>query len=375
MFELIVAHVLRALAVASVSLLAFPACAQIRVGQTTGFTGVSAAAVKETSAGAALWLDAVNARGGVNGQRIELISLDDRSDPKIAAANARTLIEQQQVVALFLSRGTPTTEAVIPILDQLGVALIAPSTGAMVLHTPTKLHVFNVRTPYQLEAAKAIPQLASMGITRVGVLQTNDDFGRDTLLGAQRGFAASKLQPVFIEPFERTKPDFTAIAARVARDNVQAVLVLGSGSAVEAAMKAVRAAGSKAQLVALSNTASAGLVTNLGVNARGLIVTQVFPSERSMATPMVKQANDLLQAKSQGAQLSPAMLEGFAAAKVLVEALRRAGKGPTSSSVQHALEDLHFDLGGIAIAYGPGHHSGLESSALSIIDANGRFQR
>jgi ABC-type branched-subunit amino acid transport system substrate-binding protein len=352
-----------------------PTTAQIRVGQTTGFTGVSAAAVKETSAGAALWLDAVNAKGGVNGQKVELIALDDKSDPKVAASNARILIEQKNVVALFLTRGTPTTEAIIPVLDQYGVALIAPSTGAMVLHAPIKPHVFNVRTPYQLEAAKAIPQLASMGITRVGVLQTNDDFGRDTMLGAQRGFATCKLQPVFVETFERIKPDFKAIAARVARENLQAVLILGSGSAVEAAMSAIRAAGSKAQIVALSNTASAGLVTNLGVNARGVIVTQVFPSERSIAVPMIKQANDLLQAKSKGAELSPAMLEGFAGAKVLVEALRRAGKNPSRESVQRALEDLHFDLGGLSIAYSPTHHTGLESSSLSIIDAKGRFQR
>ena len=369
------ASAVRALVFASLVSLVLPACAQIRIGQTTGFTGVSAAAVKETSVGAALWLDAVNGRGGVYGQRIELISMDDGSDPKTAAANARTLIERQQVIAMFLSRGTPTTEAVIPILDQFGVPLVAPSTGAMVLHSPTKLHVFNVRTPYQLEAAKAIPQLASMGITRVGVLQTNDDFGRDTLLGAQRGFAASKLQPVFVETFERIKPDFAAVASRVAHDGVQAVLVLGSGSAVEAAMKAVRATGSKAQLVTLSNAASAGLVSDLGANARGLIVTQVFPSERALSVPMVKQANDLLQASSPGAQLSPAMLEGFAAAKVLVEALRRAGKAPTSASLQHALEELRFDLGGVSIAYSPGRHTGLESSALSIIDANGRFQR
>jgi ABC-type branched-subunit amino acid transport system substrate-binding protein len=285
------------------------------------------------------------------------------------------LIEQHKVVALFLTRGTPTTEAVIPILDEYGVPLIAPSTGAMVLHNPPKLHVFNVRTPYQLEAAKAIPQLASMGITRVGVLQTNDDFGKDTLVGAQRGFAASRLQPVFVETFERIKPDFRSIAARVAHENLQAVLMLGSGSAVESAMSAIRAAGSKAQLVALSNTASAGLVANLGANARGLIVTQVFPSERSMGVPMVRQANDLLQARSRGAELSPAMLEGFAAAKVLVEALRRAGKNPTSDSLQRALDDLHMDLGGISIAYGPTHHTGLDTSALSIVDANGRFQR
>lgn len=375
MHDSFVANVARAFVFMSTAMLAVPASSQILVGQTTGFTGVSAAAVKETSAGAALWLDAVNARGGVNGQAIELVALDDRSDPRIAADNARVLIEERHVVALFLTRGTPTTEAIIPILDQSGVPLVAPSTGAMVLHAPTKKHVFNVRTPYQLEAAKAIPQLASMGITRVGVLQTNDDFGRDTILGAQRGFEASRLQAVFVETFERIKPDFSAIASRVARENLQAVLILGSGSAVEAAMTAIRAAGSKAQVVALSNTASAGLVADLGANARGLIVTQVFPSERSMSVPMVKQANDLLQARSKGARLSPAMLEGFAAAKVLVEALRRAGRNPNSESVQHALEDLHVDIGGLTIAYGPSHHTGLDSSALSIVDAQGRFQR
>ncbi len=375
MHRQVVARIAHVFLFAWLTLPALPASAQIRIGQTTGFTGVSAAAVKETSAGAALWLDAVNARGGVNGQRIELVALDDKSDPKLAAANARTLIEQDKVIALFLTRGTPTTEAVIPVLDEFGVPLIAPSTGAMVLHSPTKLHVFNVRTPYQLEAAKAIPQLVSMGITRVGVLQTNDDFGKDTMIGAQRGFAASHLQPVFVETFERIKPDFKGIAARVARENLQAALILGSGSAVESAMSAIRATGSKAQLVALSNTASAGLITNLGDNARGLIVTQVFPSERSMGVPMVKQANDLLQARSKGAELSPAMLEGFAGAKVLVEALRRAGKNPTSEGVQHALEDLHMDLGGISIAYSPSHHTGLDTSSLSIVDANGHFRR
>ena len=140
-------------------------------------------------------------------------------------------------------------------------------------------------------------------------------------------------------------------------------------------MTAIRAAGSKAQVVALSNTASAGLIVNLGANARGLIVTQVFPGERDMSVPMVKQAAELLQAKGKGPELSPAMLEGFAAAKVLVEALRRAGKNPTRESVQRALDDLHVDLGGLAIAYSPTHHTGLESSSLSIVDAEGRFLR
>ena len=75
--------------------------AQIVVGQTAGFTGTVAATVKESSEGARLYIDAVNARGGVNGQKIDLVSLDDQFDPKRAAANARTLIVDRRAVALF----------------------------------------------------------------------------------------------------------------------------------------------------------------------------------------------------------------------------------------------------------------------------------
>ncbi|MDO9089534.1 MAG: ABC transporter substrate-binding protein, partial [Burkholderiaceae bacterium] len=104
--------------------------AQILIGQTAGFSGAVAAGVKETTDGAKLYIDAVNAKGGIAGQKIELISLDDKLDPKLAAENARKLIEEQNVVALFLNRGTPHSEAIIPLLDKHGIPLIAPSTGA-----------------------------------------------------------------------------------------------------------------------------------------------------------------------------------------------------------------------------------------------------
>ena len=67
--------------------------AQILIGQTAGFTGPVGAGVKETTDGAKLYIDAINAKGGVNGQKIELVSLDDKFDPKLSVENARTLIE------------------------------------------------------------------------------------------------------------------------------------------------------------------------------------------------------------------------------------------------------------------------------------------
>ena len=160
--------------------------AQIRVGQTAGFTGTVGPGVKETTLGAQLLINAVNSRGGIHGQKIELISLDDKFDPKLAAANAQQLIEAEEVLVLFLNRGTPHTEAIIPLLDKHGVALVAPSTGAMLLHQPVKKHVFNVRATYQREAEKAVQHLASVGIQRISLVQVDDSFGADAVAGARR---------------------------------------------------------------------------------------------------------------------------------------------------------------------------------------------
>lgn len=256
--------------------------AQILIGQTAGFTGAVGAGVKETTDGAKLYIDSINARGGVNGQKIELISLDDKFEPKLAAENARQLIEEKNVVALFLTRGTPHTEAIIPLLDKYSVPLIGPSTGAMVLHKPVKKQVFNVRATYQREAEKAVSHLSSMGITRIGIIYADDSFGADGVAGAQKGLAAAKLQPAVLEKFNRSKPDFGPIAPKILQSNAQAVIMVASGQAVVDGTKAFRAAGSAAQIVTLSNNASSGFIKSLGDNARGVIVTQVFPYELSL---------------------------------------------------------------------------------------------
>ena len=322
-----------------------------------------------------LYLDAVNAKGGVNGQKIELVSLDDKFDPKLAGENARKLIEEQNVLAMFLTRGTPHTEAMIPLLEKNGVALIGPSTGAMVLHQPVRKYIFNVRATYQREAEKAITHLASMGISRVALVYADDSFGADAIQGAQKGLAAAKLTAVVSEKVDRAKPDFAPIAAKVAKADAQAVLMVASGSAVVDATNALRTVGSAAQIVTLSNNASSGFIKSLGANARGVIVTQVFPNERAVTYPMVKEAQEL--AKTKGlTEISPAMLEGFAAAKVLVEGLKRAGPKPTRDKIQTALESIKkLDLGGLEVNFSSEDHTGLDFADLSIIGTDGRFRR
>lgn len=117
---------------------------------------------------------------------------------------------------------------------------------------------------------------------------------------------------------------------------------------------------------------------SLCANATGSIGTQVLPSEHSLAAAIVREAGDLAKAKGLEG-LSPAMLEGYAAAKVLVAGLQRAGVNPTRARLRDALKGLKglkkLDLGGMEMGYGPNDHTGLEFVDLSIIGESGRFRR
>jgi ABC-type branched-subunit amino acid transport system substrate-binding protein len=371
----------RAIARALVLALAFGAAtgaarAEILIGQTAGFSGPVAAGVGETTAGARLWIDHVNAEGGIHGERITLVSLDDRFDPALAAANAKELITAKKVTAMFLTRGTPHTQAILPLLSQYGVPLVAPSSGAMVLHKPVNPWVFNVRASYRHEANRAIHHLKLVGLTQIGIAQVDDSFGADAVQGALEAFRQVGGEPSFVEKFSREKPDFAALAKTAAGRRPQAVLFIGTGNAVADGARALRAAGSTAQIVTLSNNASDGFIKGMGENAEGTIVAQVFPYERSLGSPLVKEARGLARAATGEDRVTPAMLEGYAGAKVLVEGLRRAGPHPTREKLRDALETLHpYDIGGLEVTFSPTDHTGLHYTDLSIIGSTGRFVR
>ena len=351
--------------------------ADILIGQTAGFTGQVAASVKELTLGAKLYIDHVNAAGGVNGQKIDLQSLDDGFDPKRAAANAQTLIDKG-AVALFLTRGTPHTQAVMPLLDKAQVPLVAPSTGAMLLHKPVHPYVFNVRSTYQREAERAVQLLLEMGNTRIALVQVNDTFGADGVAGAMTGFNDRKMKPVAHFTYEREKPDIAGVVKQLIAADPQVVLLVASQQITADTINALRAAGSRILGATLSNNASNGFVQLLGQNAAGVIVSQVFPSERSTNLAMVRELTDLVKAKpaESGGLVTPAMMEGFASAKVLVEGLKRAGKEANRASLLRALNNMsRYDLGGMELNFSATDHTGTNYADIAIIDPRGRFLR
>ncbi|SCU74248.1 ABC-type transporter, periplasmic component [Cupriavidus necator] len=346
----------------------------IRIGQSAGVTGPVAGSVREQIAGAQVYLRTINASGGVAGRRIELVTHDDGFDAKRTPDNVRKLIDEDKVFALFMVRGTPQNESILPIIAAQKVPLVAPLTGAITLHRPVNRYVFNVRAKYQDEVARAINHLATSGMSRIGIFYANDGFGRDVLEGYSAALQARGVQPAATASFARPMGDITQSVAAMNKANPQAVLVIGSGSEAARIIRELRRAGSEAQFVTLSNNAADSFIRELGNDARGLIITQVVPGTNSSQMTLASEYRSL--AKQQGVEPSNAGMEGFMSAKVLVEGLRRAGPDLTRERLVTALEGMRdYDLGGILISYSAERHTGSSFVEMSIVSSTGKLIR
>lgn len=347
---------------------------EIVIGQVNGFTGPAAGPVKELAAGADLYVEWVNANGGVNGRKIRLEKVDDTFDPKKSGEVARMLIKDKGVFALFLTRGTPHTEAILAVAKEAGVPMIAPSTGAMLLHTPVNPLVFNVRSTYQAEAERAIVQLAGQGIKKVAVIHVDDSFGKDGLAGYEKGFKATNKQPLGVFKFDRATSDVKEAVAKALALEPEAIVTAGSAKAISNIVKEARGKGSNVSIITLSNNSAQSFIKDLGEFAHGVIVMQVFPNPATQTSPLSMEIQRLA-ANKKDFPLSHAAVEGFVAAKVLVEGLKRAGKNPTRASFMTALESIKdYDLGGgLKVGYSPNDRTGLSFVESSIINKKGTF--
>ncbi|SFC74425.1 ABC transporter substrate-binding protein [Collimonas sp. OK412] len=346
----------------------------ILIGQTIGVTGTVAGPVKEMLEGANAYFTSVNANGGVNGRKIKLITLDDKFDPALAASNAAKLIKNEHVFALFQSRGTPHTQAIMPVLEANHVPLIAPSTGASVFHNPVNPLIFNVRAKYQTEIGKAVEYFIFAGVKSIGLLHVDDTFGQDGLAGFNSAMKAHSLPSAVIISFARDNPDYKTTAANVIKAKPAALIIVSSSKNTIDVIKEIRAQGSKLQIMTLSNNSSESFIRELGSARSGIILGQITPPPDLVSTRLGQEFE--AAAKKTHATASYAAMEGFVSAKVLVEGLRRAGSNLTRDRFLHALESIrHEDLGGLMITYTAQNHTGSEFVEFTMIGKDGRYVR
>jgi branched-chain amino acid transport system substrate-binding protein len=347
---------------------------EILIGQTVPLSGTLKASSAEMIVGAQLYLDSVNAKGGVRGRKIKLVQIDDGSDAKRSAENTKKLIADG-VLAIFLPRGTSNAELMAKVTEEAGVAMVGPSTGANSLHEPPMRTVFNVRSKYQAELIKSMQLLVTQGHKKFAYFGTTDTFGKEVKTAFDKAIKDLNLTVTGVELVDNRDPkvDVGPPIDRLLAGNPAVVIVQINLTTGARAIVHAKATGKPVQMVALSNVALKGFVTALGDSGRGVMVSQVFPSATVLNTPFGRIVNKLVT-DSGVSDASPGHAEGVAAAMVLVEGLRRAGASPTRDSVISGLEAIQgFDLGGVSISYGPNDRTGSDFLELSIIDKRGRF--
>jgi ABC-type branched-subunit amino acid transport system substrate-binding protein len=149
-----------------------------------------------------------------------------------------------------------------------------------------------------------------------------------------------------------------------------------SPSACADIIKRVRRSGQAPQFLSLSNVNSSEFMRDLGADGRGVGIMQVMPYPGDLGAAIVREFRRALKETGNPVPLSYPALEGFAAAKLTVQALRQAGPNPSRASMLAALESLHeCDLGGIAVRYAPGRHEASRFVELVVIGKNGALWR
>ncbi|GAA0760080.1 ABC transporter substrate-binding protein [Ideonella azotifigens] len=346
----------------------------ILIGQSAELSGEASA--KDNVEGAEAYFRAVNARGGVNGSKIRLISLDDKRDPKLAVENTKTLIDDKNVIALFSYRSTPTVQAVLPMVQERKIPLVGPITGAAALRKPGNDYVYNLRASYADEAAKIVQQIGTMGISRVAVFFQEDAFGKEVRDHFETAIKSQKMTEVASASFNRQDMQVAPAVAKIAAAEPQAVLMACTPKGCALFIRAMRARGSHPQFIAVSNVNGQEFFTELASECRGVAISQVVPHPTNIGVAVVNE----FQASRKGMESPPpvnfAAMEGFLNAKLLVEGLKRAGPNPTSAKLAAALDSFRdLDLGGVRVGFSPQERAGPRFVELTVLTEDCKVRR
>ena len=345
---------------------------RIVLGQSAAFTGPAAQLGIQFHQGAKVYFDQVNAQGGVGGRSIEIRQLDDGYEPDRCAENTRKLIDDD-VFALFGYIGTPTSVAALPLVTKARIPFFAPFTGAMALRQPFNRQAFHLRASYNDETALIVKQLTSLGLKKIAVFYQNDAYGKAGLEGVNLALAALNLKPVALATVERNSVDVAAAVATINAAAPDAVVQISAYKSCAAYIRAARKAGYGGTFYNVSFVGTQALADELGKEAAGVVVSQVMPSPYNAANAITREFVAAVR-KVSGAQVNFSSMEGYLAAKVLTEGLRRGGKASRESLITglESISDQSF--GGFAVSFSPSSHVASRFVELSMLTGDGRVR-
>jgi ABC-type branched-subunit amino acid transport system substrate-binding protein len=357
---------------------AAPAWAQssrIILGQSAAFTGPAAQLGIQMNAGAKLYFDHLNASGGINGQHVEIRTLDDGYEPERCKANTEKFIKDE-VLALFGYVGTPTCLAALPLVNEAKVPLFGPFTGAEALRDPFSKWVFHLRASYYDETGLIVKQLTELGLKKIAVFYQNDAYGKAGLEGVRRALKPLGLEPVALGTVERNTVNVAQAVSEIVAKSPDTVVQISAYKSCAAFIREARKAGYGGTFYNVSFVGTQALADELGKEGNGVMISQVMPFPFSTTTPISREYTDAVAKAGSNFKPNYSSMEGYLAAKVLAEGLRRAGKNVTRDSLVTALESItNGDFGGFRVKFGNRDHVASKFVDLSMLTEDGRVKR
>ncbi|UCV27494.1 ABC transporter substrate-binding protein [Ferribacterium limneticum] len=349
----------------------------ITLGMSAPFTGPNGLYGMQMREAMLAHFDQVNKSGGVNGRKVELITIDDGYETERTLSNTKTLIQEKQVFALMGYYGsTPTTEAMNKVFGPAKVPLVGTISGAGTLRepqstNPNSRYMFNIRASYADEAEAIVNQIIALGLKNIAVLYQNDGFGKSGLEGVTNALKRANLAPVAVGTVERNSLDVAKATEAISKVNPQAVVMVTLYKPTAAFVKAMKQLGQFPMFLTLSPVGAEVLAQELGNDARGIGISQVVPYPWNDTIGIVRDYQRLLD--KQKDKFSYYGLEGYITARLMTEALKKLGKDVSREKLVTTLEGMqNFDLGGFKVNYGANNRLGSRYVELTVVGAGGK---
>lgn len=312
----------------------------------------------------------INDKGGVKGRTIQLRSKDDGYEPDKAIKNTLELIQDDQVFLLIGEVGTPTSKAVLPLIDKYKIPFFAPLTGAELLRTPAHRYVINIRKSYYQEMEALVSHLTdTLGMQHISCFYQNDSYGFAGLEGVKRALGKRNMQLTSMGSYERNTIAVMGGMKSIYKKNPEAILLVGTYAACSEFIKLskVKYPG-KRMFGNISFVGTKSLQEALGHYGEDVIVSQVVPFPWDDTLPLVTEYRDAMTKYQRNTPVGFISLEGYIAGK-LFAAIAEAVVGNLTREkfLQTMYKVGEFNLGGVKIQFNTKNDPGMDTIGLTTI--------
>ena len=331
---------------------------KIVIGQSCALKGPAQALGQGMRDGALAYFNHVNAKGGINGKIIKLITLDDGYQPKACVTNTNQLIEKDNVFLLFGYVGTPTSKAVFDIIKTTKVPFFAPFTGAEFLRNPLTKGIFNIRASYFQETEAMVDTLLKNNKKRISVFYQEDSFGEAGLKGVKIALQKRGMKILSKASYERNTLDVENTVSEIAISNPDAVIMIGAYKPCAKFIHLMRGkTKSRPIFLNVSFVGADALAETLLNKGLGVVITQVVPYPFDKRIPVVAEYHQMTQKYMTESKISFTGMEGFIAAKALCRIFQKMNHF-TRAEFKRTADSMNESLGGFKVHFTPKNHQG-----------------